>query len=179
VATVTAGGLVAALATGATNVSATYQGQTASVAVSVANLSVTTLPCPTGITPHGSMSATINGVAWVAGCVSAAELVAGTGALHISGTDNFSLVGQALDIVLSKPGVGTFSVGGASPLVAQLLVGSGSGATWSSASGGGTVTVNALTSTGASGSFSFTLQAAGSVAIGTKAIANGTFDVTF
>jgi hypothetical protein len=171
---------VSGISIGSATITATYQGQTATALITVSNLSVSTTPCPSGINPHGTMTAKINGVAWTAGCVTVAEFTAGTGVLHISGTDNFSLIGQNIDIQLSSPGVGTFSDGpGVAPFLAQLLVGGSGNTSWSTGSGSGTLTVDALSPVGASGSFSLSLSPSSAIANGTKTITNGVFNVTF
>jgi hypothetical protein len=173
-ATVSSTGLVVAVSNGTSIVSAAYGGQTASTTVSVVNLNT----CPFGVTNHGSVTASINGVPFKAGCVTVASLSGGT--LHLTAADNLSLVGQVLDLQVAGADVGTVAADGSafSRLTAFLQGGGGSGPVWSIAPGG-SLTINALSPSGASGTFTFTLIPTSELAIGSKTIVNGTFDVTF
>ena len=89
-----------------------------------------------------------------------------------------------LDFSFSTVGpVGTTNVGPQSQTSATLRTLSGlSGGEWvaNSAAGRGSVTIATLTSTRATGTFSFTLvPSAGTTAVGERSVTNGTFTVRF
>ncbi|HWF87093.1 MAG TPA: hypothetical protein VG222_19685 [Vicinamibacterales bacterium] len=82
---------------------------------------------------------------------------------------------------MTPTGPGVYALGPLSTANAFLLVGNPA-AGWNAAVGigSGSVTVGALTATGASGTFTFTMNAVpNSTATGTKAITEGVFNVTF
>jgi hypothetical protein len=160
-ATVTAGGLVTAVTSGTVTIMATYQGKSGLAVVRIA---------PT-TRSSSAMSATVDGAPWDAVLVSVVKLEAKpafpAGRLNIQGTNGFT--GQYVEIVVTVPAVvGTYS---SSALDAGV---------WIPAAGGGeegvsgTITLATLTTTGASGTFSFTATAAPFTAV-----TNGRFDVTF
>lgn len=133
----------------------------------------------TGSTPitlaHGSMSATINGTNWVAN--TAIDATYTNGVLLVSGADASAL---ALAVSTVASGPGTYAVGLTDPTSGILT--QGGGATWEAllSTGSGSIVISTLTSTGASGTFSFVMPAlSGSSATGTKTVTNGTFNVTF
>jgi hypothetical protein len=88
-------------------------------------------------------------------------------------------LGFALTPNASAPG--TYSFGVLSGANAQIYVGNPA-AGWQAGVGigSGTITINTFSSTGAMGTFSFTMAAVpGTGATGTKSITDGTFNVTF
>jgi len=131
---------------------------------------------------QGSMSATVDGVRWESVVISAVAIQGGV--LRIAGQDHMNAPFVALGIAV-PPNVGTYTVSAATGAsVAGSLVQADSGRTfrqWNAdgGSGTGTVSLTALTATGASGTFSFTLVHMVTASTGTKTIANGKFDITF
>jgi hypothetical protein len=134
------------------------------------------------VTAHGSMSATVNGVAWNATTVSATNIPGSVGFLEVVGID---LALQAVGFTLG-PGQapGTWPMIGTSPAaIGSVNTGPvGSTQSWTAGPGlgSGTIVIATLTATGASGTFSFTAPAlAFTGATGTKTVTNGVFNVTF
>lgn len=131
---------------------------------------------------QGSMSATVDGVRWEAVVISAAAIQGGV--LRVAGQDHTKAPFVALGIAV-PPKVGTYSVNTATGAsVAGSLVQADAGRPvrqWNAdgGAGSGTVTLTALTTTRASGTFSFTLVHMVTASTGTKTIANGKFDITF
>jgi hypothetical protein len=103
------------------------------------------------------------------------------GILAIGGTDSTRATTLSFALTPTAAGTGTYLLGPLSAANAQVLIGSPA-AGWQGAVGigSGTITVNSLTSTAASGTFSFSLVAVGgSGATGTKLITEGAFNVSF
>jgi hypothetical protein len=129
----------------------------------------------TGVT-NGNFTATINGTNW-----SAIGKVAVT-----RGGSVISIAAGSLSYVLGL-GIGAASLPGVYPLSYQNPTGSiaivtnVSGASWSTATSGGTgtVTITALTATHVAGTFVFDAPAASGTGNGTLHVTNGKFDVTF
>lgn len=131
-----------------------------------------------------AMSATIDGSRWSAVTVTALRTSSSAGTasnrLAINGTNGFTSYTM---VTIGVPAaVGTYQVGalvGATAAVDNIA--GTSDAKWDSVTAGptGTVTVTAITSNTASGTFSFTLQPSSLPATGTKTVTNGTFAVTF
>ncbi len=121
----------------------------------------------------GTMTATIDGVAW-SGTITVASIATGNN-LVVSATDRPGSPGM-LTLVLNVPAqVGTQTVG-ATSLVTGALVQSTT-VSWLAAgpTGAGSVTVSTLTSTTATGTFSFTLVA--NLGAGqNRAVTNGAFN---
>ena len=161
-ATVTSGGLVTGVTSGAVTVTATYQGRSGQAVVQVFSAT----PSPS------SMSATIDGASWVASYVWVTKIGVNSafpsGRLNIQGTNSFT--GRYVEVVLTIPAVvGTYS---SDALDAGV---------WIPAAGGigdegvsGTVTLATLTATGATGTFSFT-----GTTVPFTVVTNGVFNVTF
>jgi hypothetical protein len=127
------------------------------------------------------MSAQINGAAWTATCVATANFVAGV--LAIGGSDGANPI-QTIGAGTAAGGPGTYPIGPPPGITngANGLLLLGGTASWAAdaTKGGGTITINTLTSTAASGTFSFTLVAVpGTAATGTKTVTQGLFSVTF
>ncbi len=121
---------------------------------------------------NGSMSATINGSDW-----RATLSLAGTyssGILAIAGTNGTS---GTLGMALFASGTGTFPFTAANGGNATLTVGSSA---WvaSGVTGSGSVTITALSSTGATGTFTLSMVPSGA-ATGNKTVTNGAFNVKF
>lgn len=136
----------------------------------------TTTPTTTGgvSTVTGSMSATINGAGWSAsGAIVASN---GGGLLVVSGAD---LSAQVVAFAILQPAPGTFPTNNLTASNALVSIGS---QTWQTNQSGstGSIVITTLTSTGASGTFSFTAPAVpGTGASGTKTVTNGAFNVRF
>ena len=137
-----------------------------------------------GTPATGTMTATIDGVAWRAVCVAVSLTVQGV--ISIAGGEPTTpTTGTTIGFAAPRS-VGSTSIGPLSPTNALLTVGGGS--LWQSAlnNGSGTVTFTTLTTTNAAGAnnavgtFSFTMTPqSGTTATGTKVVTNGTFNVTF
>lgn len=125
---------------------------------------------------RGSISAKIDGVQWNSVITSAGYTNVG---LVISGADNSNPT-RSFGLGIAAISTGTFQITPQNPVGnATWTVGS---ATWQmNVSGGdGTITITSLTSTGASGTFSFTMvPLPNTSATGTKTITDGVFNVTF
>jgi len=127
----------------------------------------------------GTMTATIGGVAFNGfATIVRTEIQVGKNMLIMAG-------GTAdLKTQLSfgaAAAVGTTSIGGLSPTNALLAVTPGT-ATWQAniTGGSGSVTIDTITATTATGRFSFVMiPVPGSGATGNKTVANGAFNVTF
>lgn len=151
-------------------------------------------PC-TGITGF-SMSATVDGAGWCANAVRRATYIPSNGYIQIGSSDSTDQ--SVTDIVFmlktgGRPGTYTVDDRAAelSALVTRKVGAAGSQSTWAvnypinvqgTLSGGtGTVTITAISATGASGTFSLSAVplAPGGGATGTKAVTNGAFSVTF
>jgi hypothetical protein len=138
-------------------------------------------PTKTGganVTPlHGTMTASIDGSAWTAIAITTATY--SNGVLAIGGADGSNPI-RSIGLGLVTAGPGTFAIG-ALPGAANALVSIGIGPTWTAnvIGGSGTITLTALSSTGATGSFSFTAVAAAGGATGTHTVTSGAFNITF
>jgi hypothetical protein len=103
------------------------------------------------------------------------------GILSIGGTDSSRATTLSFGLTPTAAGAGAYALGPLSAANAQVLIGNPA-AGWQAAVGigNGTIIINSLTSTSASGTFSFSLvPVAGSGAAGTKSITDGVFNVTF
>jgi hypothetical protein len=140
-----------------------------------------TSPADTGggtITPlHGTMTATIDGSAWTAATVTTYTYT--NGILSIAGGDNSNPI-RSIGMALTASGPGTFQMG-TLPSAANAVLSIGIGPTWTAnvAGGTGTITITALSSMGAAGTFSFSAVAAAGGATGTHTVTSGTFNITF
>ena len=125
---------------------------------------------------NGTMSASIDGQAWTGNLATAATYQ--NNILAFAGTNNSFQINITLTGVT---GTGTITLGSGQLSIATVATVSTSPQTWlTSATGGtGSVVITSLSSTGASGTFSFTGVAAGGGATGTKAVTSGQFNVTF
>lgn len=113
--------------------------------------------------------------------VTATSVTAGlsSGILAIGGGDASRTLSFAL--TPTSTGTGTYSIAPLSAANAMILIGNPAAGWQAGVSiGSGTITINSLTSTGASGTFSFGLVAvSGTGATGTRTITEGVFNVTF
>jgi hypothetical protein len=131
---------------------------------------------------NGTFTATINGVAWGAtGTVSVNHATAGL--ITIAG---FGLIGTStgysVALAIGNPtGPGTYSLSYLNSNTSQLIIGSGTGAGWTTFSNGGTgtLTVTSLTSDHIVATFTADPVAASGGAGGTIPVRNGKLDVTF
>ncbi len=159
-ATVTSGGLVTAVTSGAVTIMATYQGKSGLGVVQI----FSTPPS------RSSMSATIDGASWVASYVWVTKIGANSafpGKLNILGTNGFT--GRYEEVVMTVPAVvGTYS---SDALDAGVFIPAAPPGLEEDLSG--TVTLATLTATGATGTFSFTGR------VSHMAVTNGVFNVTF
>ena len=129
---------------------------------------------PNCLSNRGTMSAQINGTPWTATCLQAASWAANT--LSIVATDGTQAI--TLGAVTPVPGPIDLATGAAFGSVTLLST----AGTWTTANNGGTgtLTLSRLDLQGATGTFSFSAPPApGTVATGTKVVANGVFNVTF
>jgi hypothetical protein len=120
------------------------------------------------------MSALIDGVAWRNTLPIQSTLA--NKLLTVSGADNTSNI--AFAVALVDDGPGTYAIGGANLVNNAELVVSPAGALWmaqGNVGGSGSVTITSLTSTSASGTFSFTPIAVSGGATGTRNITQGVF----
>jgi hypothetical protein len=123
---------------------------------------------------RGTISAQIDGTPWTATCLQAASWTANT--LMIVATNATQAI--TLGAVTPVPRSIDLRVGAAFASVTLLST----AATWTTANSGGsgTLTLSRLDTQGAVGTFSFSAPAAsGTVATGTKVVANGVFNLTF
>ena len=139
----------------------------------------TTATCNVSGSPAtGTMTATIDGVAWRAVCLSVNT--ATPGIIGFSGGEPLTPTTGTIIAFGATRGVGTTSIGILSPTNALLTVGSGT--LWGAAlnNGSGTLTISTLTANNAQGTFSFTLTPqSGNPSTANKVVTNGTFNVTF
>jgi hypothetical protein len=142
----------------------------------------TPAPAAPAGTHRGTMSATVDGSRWDAVVISAAAIQGGV--LRIAGQNSMTAPFVALGLAV-PPAVGTYSVGPTTTAsVAGSLDQAGTGVPtlqWNAdgGAGSGTITLSTLTSTGASGTFSFNLVHIVTASTGTRAITNGAFNITF
>jgi hypothetical protein len=131
-----------------------------------------------GTPPTGTLTALIDGTPFTA--ATAGGFVR-NGILSLSGAmGTLPAVSTTLSLAANATAGATQSVAAGSGVNATLLVLSGStGAGWQAVQtvGSGSVTVQTLTATNASGTFTFTMPAANGTATGTKAVTNGVFNI--
>jgi Family of unknown function (DUF6252) len=126
------------------------------------------------------MSAQINGMAWMAVCLTASQF---NGAVvSLGGSDdavNLTDAGE-ISIATQATGPGTFAVGPGTPSGASGTMTIGGTQVWeaNAVQGNGTITFTTLTVTAASGTFSFNLVPVPPAA-GVKTIVNGVFSIVF
>lgn len=131
-----------------------------------------------GTTPNrGTITATIDGVAY-SGVVRTATNQSGIFA--IAAINDQTNVGFGIGALAAA---GTTSISATSPTNALLTTGTSLPAvSWfaSTSGGAGTLTISAISATGATGTFQFTLQPSpGTGASGTRSVTSGSFTVTF
>jgi hypothetical protein len=130
-----------------------------------------------GSLPAGTFTARIDGQQWTAAAPLAAAYNGGVFAL---GGSNSQLTTIAFAVITNgQPG--TYPIGPTIPTNGILTIGA-SGPTWiASAQGGsGSIIITSISTTGATGTFSFNMIANGtSGSTGTKTVTNGAFNVTF
>jgi hypothetical protein len=127
------------------------------------------------------MSAQINGMAWVAVCITGSQF---NGAVvSLGGSDNAVNLtsAQKISIATQATGPGTFPAGPGTTSGATGTLTIGGTQVWeaNAGQGSGTITFTTLTITGASGTFSFNLVPVPPAAAGIKTIASGVFSITF
>jgi len=126
---------------------------------------------------NGTMTARIDGSAWRASITIVATYQGGI--LAVAGGDPVSGGTRTIGFAAVVAAPGTFPIGGTGPANGLVTIGS---STWQAAAGtgSGSITVTAISATGARGTFQFNaLPVAGTPATGTRAITEGSFDVTF
>ncbi len=136
-----------------------------------------TEPPPGGGALNGSMSAKVNGESWTA--TMSVQAGYANGILAFAGVDGNN---ATLAIALAPAGPGSYAISGASGTNASYTLTGGQGLVWQAVSvvGSGSVEIDTLTATRATGTFHFELPAvASSGATGTKSITEGKFDVKF
>ena len=129
-----------------------------------------------GTSSHGTLTAVVDGVAY-SGTVGTASNTNGILTVTSNTTDRTRSVNFA-----TAATIGTTSVTGSATSM-QVLTSNGTTVTgtWIAVTGlgTGTITITALSSAGASGTFSFNAPPVGAGATGTKVVTNGVFSVTF
>lgn len=164
-------------------------------ATSTATGAPTAAPAPTPTSPAAcasvdgfSMSATVDGAAWCASTTQRATYIASNGWLQVGASGTYST--GVVDIVFmlktgGRPGTYTASDRDAelSALVTQKLAAAGPQVSWAvnwrEAGGTGTVTITAISATGATGSFTLSALPYEGAPEGTKSVTSGVFSVTF
>jgi hypothetical protein len=126
------------------------------------------------------MSAQINGMPWVAVCLTGSQF---NGAVvSLGGSDSAVSVtdAQEISIATQATGPGTFPIGPGITNGANGTLTIGGTQVWeaNAGQGSGTITFTTLTVAGASGTFSFSLVPV-PPATGTRTIANGEFSIAF
>ncbi len=127
--------------------------------------------------PNGTMSARIDGSSWSATIAIFATY--NNGILAIAGGDAVSGGTRTIGIGAQVTAPGTFPIGGTNPANGLVTIGT---STWQAAAGigSGSITITAISATGARGTFQFNaLPVANTPATGTRAVTEGSFDVTF
>ena len=133
---------------------------------------------------HGSMSATVDGVAWTATTALTATYAGNV--LSISGSDATTTITLSIQNGDGSPlALGTIPINTSSPSNATLTIKPATGTASSTTlmagaiagSGGGPVAISALTSTSAVGRFSLVFATTG--INGDKVVTGGTFSVKF
>jgi hypothetical protein len=138
-------------------------------------------PAPSGGSNFGTVAATIDGVSYTGAINSASN---SNGTLRVS--SNSADLTRSINFA-GPAAVGTASVSLATALTMNVLTTTGTTVigSWGAAGnlGSGTLTVTSLTSTGASGTFSFSAPpapgASAGQATGTKVVTNGSFTAQF
>jgi len=130
---------------------------------------------------NGTFTATINGVAWgAAGTVSVNH---SSGLISIAGFGQIGTsTGYSVALAIgATTGPGTVSLNYLNPTTSLLIVGSSTGAGWTTFSNGGTgtMTITTLTSNHIVATFTADAVATSGGATGTIPIRNGKLDVTF
>jgi len=129
---------------------------------------------PGGGGPHnGSFTATIDGTNWAATAITPAltQVPGGFSAIG-AGSPTFTVA-----FAWPEQGTGTYTIGQAIGMNANLSMG-GSMWTTTPSGGGGTLTITTRTATQVSGTFSFTMVGVTGTT-GTRAVTNGAFTITF
>lgn len=132
---------------------------------------------PTGpSTPNGTMTAVVDGNSWAAVQIAATR---NNGFLAISGSDA-SLLAVAFALQESQAGTGTYPIGPGFATTGTVISNTTNSWTAGAAQGSGSITINELTESGASGTFSFTaLATLGSGDPPQRVVTTGQFNVTF
>jgi hypothetical protein len=158
------GGLVTAVAPGTVTISATYQGRTGTVNISVA--------------PGNVVTAAIDGTAFNTVAVTA-RLDPGP-QICVDSADALTDPHFVLRFCVPSTS-GTYDLNSQADNAWVALFDKTTGFTWSSdaTGGGGTMTISTLTSTSASGTFSATLAPGTGTPPGAKVITSGVFNVLF
>lgn len=171
-ATVSASGVVTAVGSGSATITVTYQGKSATFAVTV-SLSTNS---------SSGFTATIDGASFVGlGVTTVRSTVGGAAFLAVGGSSGFT--GNYIILSIGFPAaVGTYTIGPGSVPDAGMQIPS-QNSLWSATAtngGTGTIVVTSSTANSASGTFSLTLvPLAGTKATGNKVVTNGVFNVKF
>ncbi len=124
---------------------------------------------------HGSMSARIDGDAWIANAALSVTFTGGV--LAFAGSD---VATATVGVGLIPTGPGTYPIGPTQPTNANVSLGTPNSWSASSAVGSGSITLTTFTANSASGTFFFTAEPVATTgATGTKVVTEGVFDVTF
>ncbi len=171
-ATVSASGVVTAVGSGSATITVSYQGKSATFAVTI-SLSTNA---------SSGFTATIDGASFVGlGVTTVRSTVGGAAFLGVGGASGFT--GNYILLALGFPAaVGTYNIGSGSVADASMQI-PNQNSLWSATAtngGTGTITVTSSTANSASGTFSLTLvPLGGTKATGNKIVTNGVFNVKF
>ena len=127
-----------------------------------------------GTVTQGTMTASINGTSWTSVVPAAVQT---GGFVSLAGSDGVT----TLAFLVAATSPGTYTIPGTGSGIGNNALITVGGASWTAtfAQGSGTVKIDTLTSTSATGSFSFTLTPSSGGATGTKTVTGGAFNVKF
>jgi hypothetical protein len=146
----------------------------------------TTPPPSGGSSPNGTMSANIDGVAWTAGGLTA-KLANNKGSLNISAVNADSTISLGFDAASPTPETNPLAPGRVLQIPGttsnarlQYFTNGFPGEAFVAApfsGGSGSITINTLTSTSASGTFAFVMKSQSGSAM--RTVTNGVFNVKY
>lgn len=171
-ATVSGAGVVTAVGSGSATITVSYQGKSATFAVTI-SLSTNSA---------SALTATIDGAGFTGlGVTTVRSTVGGAAFLGVGGSSGFT--GNYIILSLGFPAaVGTYTIGSGSVADAGMQI-PNQNSLWSATAtngGTGTIIVTSSTANSASGTFSLTLvPLTGTKATGNKIVTNGVFNVKF
>ena len=147
-------------------------------------------PTCNGVAAQGTMTATVDGAVWTAGCLTdlpwrGTSIGPAGMVFEVYGSDGK----QSIGVQAAVTGPGTYSIGssdgaasafvnapGAVNMIPTVASAWNAGIPWG---GTGTITVTQVSTAGAIGTFSFTAVPNGPGATGNKVVTSGAFNITF